>query len=202
MSVTFALHQEATQYKRQDEVGLWTVDRFYEAAAAGGFVDPSRLELLHGRIVEKMPSGPLHTTVSFDVAENLRDVLATRYLIREERAIHIAFDSELIPDIALVRGRSSAYRERHPDPENVALLIEVAVTSVDYDLGEKALLYAQAGIGDYWVVLAEAQAVVVHRQPAPEGYQDVTRLAGSDTLAPLAAPEAVWTVRALLGRED
>jgi len=201
MNTTFAPHQEAAQHKRQDEVGLWTVDQFYQAAAAGGFADPSRLELLHGRITGRMPSGPLHTTVSFDVAENLRDALAARYLVREERATHIAFDSELIPDIALVRGRSSDHRERHPGPENVALLVEVAVTSVDYNLGEKALVYAQAGIGDYWVVLAEARAVVVHRLPAPEGYQDVTRLTGDDTLSPLAAPETAWTVNALLGRE-
>jgi len=92
--------------------------------------------------------------------------------------------------------------ERNPAPENVALLVEVADTTVTYDLGEKALLYAQAGISDYWVVLVNETAIVRHREPTPDGYQEVTRLAGQDTLSPLAVPEVVWMVNALLGREE
>ena len=65
--------------------------------------------------------------------------------------------------------------------------MEVAVSSVDNDLGDKALLYAQAGITDYWVVLPEERAVVVHREPTPQGYGSVTRLTETDTLTPLAA---------------
>ncbi len=71
-----------------------------------------------------------------------------------------------------------------------------------YDLGGKSVLYAQAGIGDYWVVLVNENAVVRHRQPTSEGYAEVVRLAGQDTLSPLAAPEAAWTVDALLGRTE
>jgi len=78
--------------------------------------------------------------------------------------------------------------------------VEVSDTSAAYDLGEKALLYSQAGITDYWVVLVNEAAIVRHRQPTSEGYQQVTRLAGADTLSPLVVPEAVWTVNALLGR--
>jgi len=180
----------------------WTVERFYRAANANVFDDPSRLEIIQGRIMEKMPTGPLHTTISYDLAERLRKTFEARYLVREERAIHIAFDGEPIPDVALVRGKSSDYRAGHPTPDKVTLLIEVSVTSVEYDLGEKALLYAQAGISDYWVVLVNEAAIVRHRGPTSEGYQEVTRLAGQDTLSPLVAPEAVWTVDALLGREE
>lgn len=55
---------------------------------------------------------------------------------------------------------------------------------------------------EYWVVLINEAGVVVHRQPSPEGYGEVTRLAGGDTLSPLALPEAVWTVNELLGRTE
>ncbi len=180
----------------------WTTEEFYRAAAAGKFDDPGRLELIQGRIIEKMPTGPLHTTVSYDIAEQLRAAAGLDFLVREERAIHLAFDGEPIPDIALVRGKSSEYRRTHPTPGNVALLVEVSVTTMDYDLGEKALMYAKAGISDYWVVIPQAQEIVVHRQPTPEGYQEVTRLTGADTLSPLTMLEAVWTVSVLLGREE
>ena len=180
----------------------WTVERFYRAADADVFDDPSRLELIQGRIIEKMPTSPLHTTISYDIAERLREAAGTNYLVREERAVHLAFDSELIPDIALVWGKSSDYREQHPTPQSVALLVEVSVTSADYDLGEKAIQYAQAGINDYWVVLVKEKAIAVHREPSPEGYKEVIRLSGEDTLSPPAMPEVVWMVDGLLGKED
>ncbi len=200
MSITASPPLAPGEQKSQER--HWTAEEFYEAAAAGEFDDPGRLELIQGRIIEKMPTGPLHTTVSYDIAERLRAAAGLDFLVREERVIHLAFDGEPTPDIALVRGKSSDYRKNHPTPGNVALLVEVSVSSVEYDLGEKALMYAKAGIGDYWVVIPEAQEVVVHRQPSPQGYQSVTRLAGTDTLSPLAMPGAVWTVDALLGRND
>lgn len=180
----------------------WTVERFYRAANANVFDDPGRLEVIQGRIMQKMPTGPLHTTISYDLAERLRETFGVGYLVREERAIHIALDGEPIPDIAVVRGKSSDYRAGHPTPDKVSLLIEVSVTSVEYDLGEKALLYAQAGVADYWVVLVNESAIVRHRIPAPEGYQEATRLSGADPLSPLAMPGAAWTVNALLGRRE
>jgi len=51
-------------------------------------------------------------------------------------------------------------------------------------------------------VLVNEAAIVRHREPSAEGYQEVVRLAGADTLSPLAMPEAVWAVAALLGSEE
>lgn len=68
-----------------------------------------------------------------------------------------------------------------------------------YDLGGKALLYAQAGIEDYWMVLVKENAVVVHRDPSAEGYRSVVKLIGSDTLSPLVLPDVSWTITELLG---
>ncbi len=178
----------------------WTVEEFCRAYDAGVFGQSKRLELLRGRIVEKMPPGPRHSYLADSIAHMLRVALEPPLLIREEKAIRIAFDGQPIPDVTAVSGERADYQERHPTPEDVALLVEVADTTAAYDLGEKALLYAQAAIRDYWVVLATENAVVRHRQPTPGGYAEVIRLAGQDTLSPLAAPDAVWSVDALLGR--
>jgi len=105
-------------------------------------------------------------------------------------------------DVVVIIDRGADYRERHPGPDDTVLLVEASDLTADYDLGEKALLYAQAGIGDYWVVLVNEAAIVRHQGPTAEGYQQVTRFAGGDALSPLAMPGTVWTVNALLGREE
>ncbi len=178
----------------------WTVDSYYKAYAAGVFGNDRRLELIQGRIIETMPPGPKHSYLADAVAHMLRTALEPSLLTREEKAVHLAFDTEPVPDITVVRGERADYQDRHPAPEEIALVVEVSHTTVVYDLGGKANLYARAGIADYWVVLVSENAVVVHRDPTPSGYSTVTRLAGEDTLSPLALPEAVWTINTLLGR--
>jgi len=198
MSVTLSPPLPAQRQKAEER--HWTVEEFYRAYDAGEFGYSGRLELIQGRIIEKMPPGPHHSYLADAVAHMLRVAMEPPLLVREEKAIHIAFDGQPIPDISVVRGRRADYGEQHPAPEDVALLVEVSDATAAYDLGEKALLYAQAGITDYRVVLVNEAAIVRHRQPTPEGYQEVTRLAGADTLAPLAALEVFWTVGALLNR--
>ena len=194
MSITLSPPPPAEQ---RPEDRHWTVEEFYRAAAAGQIDDPDRLELVHGRL-NKIMQGDRHANLCSRLSRQLRRALDPPLFARDEKPIHIAFDGEPIPDVMFTY--QEQYEGRHPFPEDVALLVEVSDTSAAYDLGEKALLYSQAGITDYWVVLVNEAAIVRHRQPTPEGYQQVTRLAGADTLSPLVVPEAVWTVNALLGR--
>lgn len=48
-------------------------------------------------------------------------------------------------------------------------MIEVALTSRRFDLGEKARRYAMAGYPEYWVVDIDQRLVHVHRDPNPDG---------------------------------
>ena len=207
MATALLKEQEITERKSQQAVtsdGVapysWTVDRFYRAAQANVFDDPGRLELIHGRIIEKMPESGRHTGMRRRVARRLVTVLEPASFVCEECPLRIAFDGEPIPDVMFTRQED--YGDRHPTPADVVLLVEVSVTTAEYDLGEKALLYAEAGITDYWVVLAEAEAIVRHRQPSSEGYGEVVRLTETDTLSPFAMPGAAWTVSELLGRSE
>jgi len=197
MSVTLAPPPPAQE--QQGKEHRWTVEEFYRAAAAGQIDDPDRLELVHGRL-NRIMQGDRHANLRARVSRRLRRALDPPFFARDENPLHIAFDGEPIPDLLFTY--QEEYEGRHPYPEDVALLIEVADTSAAYDLGEKALLYSQAGITDYWVVLVNEPLIVVHRGPTAEGYQQVTRLAGADTLSPLAAPHAAWTVNALLRRGE
>ena len=188
--------------KHTNDKQHWTVDAFYKAYEVGQFGFDKRLELIQGRIVEKMPPGPYHSALADIIAQMLRDAMQPSFIVREEKVIHLATDSELMPDIMVAQGARTDYLERHPTSKEVVLLVEVADTTVARDLGEKAMLYSQSGVTDYWVVLVNEAVIVRHRVPSDEGYKEVTRLTGNDAISPLAAPEIAWMVETLIGREE
>lgn len=119
--------------------------------------------------------------------------------MREHCPIAIADDTHADKDVLVVKDCRSEYEERHPGPDDTLLLVEVADASVGYDLCEKASIYAQAGIADYWAVLVNDATIVAHRKPMAEKYQNVVRLTGTNKLSPLALPEVSWTINELLG---
>ena len=71
----------------------------------------------------------------------------------------------------MVRGTRDDYLERHPEPEDVALLVEVADSSLDRDQGQKLLAYAKGAYPVYWIVNLVDRQVEVYSDPTPDGYQ-------------------------------
>ena len=189
----------------KDEVGPvpyhWTVDALYRALDAGVFEHPELMSLVHGIVMGQPKQTARCTNLTNLLSRQLRSVLQGPFLVYGRRPVEVDPYNQPTAEVLVVTGQKADYQDRHPSPEDVALLVEVVDTNAAYDLGDKAMLYAQAGIADYWVVLVNEAAIVRHRAPTPEGYEEVTRLAGGDTLSPLAAPEAVWAVNTLLGRE-
>ncbi len=193
---------EASQSEADPVPYHWTVDALERATDAGVFEHPERLELIHGRIIEKMPQNAPHASSRRRLGRLLRRAMEPPFLVMEESPLRLALDGEPVPDILVATGREEEYEREHPTQAAVVLVVEISHTTGVYDLGEKARLYAEANIEDYWAVLVSENAVVVHREPTPSGYSHVTRLSGADTLSALALPDAVWTIDTLLGRED
>jgi Uma2 family endonuclease len=77
------------------------------------------------------------------------------------------------------------------------LLIEVADRSLAYDRGEKAELYAEAGIADYWIVNVPGRTVEVLRGPRDGQYTGRQVFGLGMEVRPLACPEAVLNVAEL-----
>ena len=101
------------------------------------------------------------------------------------------------PDLAILRRRD--YSEAHPTPEDTLLVIEVAETSLAYDRGKKAALYAEAGIPEYWVADTDGEAVEVNREPDGQRYRQSTRLTGAATVSPVAFPDVVVRLPDIVG---
>ncbi len=172
-------------------VTRWTVGD-YERLTELGAVS-RRAELIRGLIVEKMSKSPLHNFLTIRIADTLRPRVGAGLLVRQEASLRLA-DSVPEPDVALVRGRETDFRTRHPT--TAELVIEVAVSSAALDR-ENASLYAEAGVAEYWIVLGEAEQVEVYRRPENGVYQE-KRLYARDETIPSASvsdglvPVASW----------
>ncbi len=142
-----------------------------------GMLDESH-ELLRGYVVKKMPKSPLHECISQKLMMILIRAVPAGYSVRPERPLRIG-DSEPEPDISVVRGEPNDWIERHPS--TAELVVEISVTTIDADV-EKADIYAEAGVPEYWLVRPEQAEVDVYRSPANGRYAEKVTLRGADAL--------------------
>jgi len=148
-----------------------------------------RVELIHGELREMSPVGPAHDDIISFLNRWSCSCTQDDVGIRVQCSVELPeLESVPQPDIAWVRrGR---YRQRRPQPEDVLLVIEVAASSLKYDLGKKQLLYAAAGVVEYWVVDVRGECIHTFRHPTKKGFRTTKTYGRSQTLAPAAAPKA------------
>jgi Uma2 family endonuclease len=176
----------------------WTVDEYHRMIAAGILTPRDRVELLDGHIIEMVPQEPPHASTTSSLGNDFVLLFAGKAWVRQQLPITIAPSSEPEPDIAVVKIDPKRYRDRHPVPEEVYLLIEVADSSLTYDRDRKAQVYAKAHIPEYWVIDVNQRQVLVFRKPQGEVYQVKQVLAITDSIAPAAFPEIVIKLSNLL----
>ena len=171
--------------------------RDYEDMIGAGILrEDEHIELIGGRIVTMSPEGPAHAGAIDLCAEALRRVFPSDHTVRVQHPLAIDPEDEPEPAIAVVRGGPRDHLSEHP--HEAVLVVEIAESSLGYDRGEKALLYARAGFPDYWIVNLVERRVEVHRDPAPSGYRSVIVLVAGDEVAPVGAPGERIAVGALL----
>jgi Uma2 family endonuclease len=136
------------------------------------------VELLRGIIVAKMSKSPLHELVAQKLLKLLLARVPAGFEVRPERPITLA-DSELEPDLSVVRGRPDDWVSHHP--ATAALGVEIAITSTAID-ESKAEIYAEGGIPEYWLVRPEHREADIYSQPEGSGYSLKRTLKAKDTV--------------------
>lgn len=169
------------------DVRSWTVEEYHRLAQLGILAPEERVELIEGQIVPMSPKGPLHSATTQCAADYLR-VLLAQAAVRIQEPIQLG-TSEPEPDIAVVRTHPRQYADRHPNAEDVFLVVEVADSSLQYDREQKARIYARAGLADYWIIDVQERRVFVLREPGPAGYGREDLYPQETILAPLAFPQ-------------
>jgi Uma2 family endonuclease len=153
---------------------IWrlTVQQYHEMIRAGILTDDDPVELLDGWLVPKMPKNPAHRVVTRKLRKSLEGLLPQSYYVDSQEPVTLA-TSEPEPDVVVVRGSDGQYMNRHPGASDLALLAEIADTTLARDRGPKKQLYAAAGIPVYWIVnLVESQVEVYTNPTGPSDQPD------------------------------
>lgn len=167
---------------------LFSVRDFYQMAEAGIFDEGDRVELLAGEIVEMTPIGSRHAACVNRLHRMFHDRLGSSAIVSVQNPVRLDDHSEPQPDVTVVRSREDFYRDAHPGPPDVLLVVEVADTSADIDRQVKVPLYARAGIPEVWVIDLEGRFVDVYQQPHRDGYRQHLRIGPGDHLTSASLP--------------
>jgi Uma2 family endonuclease len=165
----------------QVERQLFTASDYHKMVDVGILKPTDRTELIRGQIIKMSPIRSLHASIVDILNESLVLLLHKKAKVRIQNPIRIGQYSEPEPDIVVVKYRKDSYRTRHPRPEDVLLVIEVADSSLHFDKEVKMPLYAEAGIPEYWVVNIPEKAVEIYRMPKDSTYQEKSSLGLSET---------------------
>ena len=170
-----------------------TLDQYDQMIRCGVFDrgPRQRLEFIRGEIREMTPIGSEHEVIVDWLTEwSLENLPKKKAWVRVQNSIGLPeLDSAPEPDLAWVVRRD--YSRGRPTAADVLLVIEVAESSLSYDRGEKADLYAEAGIADYWVVNVPARTIEVRRDPEGGRYRTLRTVADNDELRPLREPHLI-----------
>ena len=159
-----------------------------------GLPNAHRLELFNGDLLDRMGKKRPHVIMQMLLRDWLIEAFGTE-LVETESPIELSGEDGLIsepePDVILTK---KPYREyaTSPTPADISLLIEVADTTSEFDLGPKPSLYARAGIEDYWVINLSKKQAVVHRLPVDGKYSNVLIYGANEAIKPLANADAIF----------
>lgn len=151
--------------------------------------DERRVEFLRGEIVPMSPIGVPHARiVNYLNRWSMEVTLPDDVVISVQNPILVPPSiSAPEPDVVWVKPTDS---DRHPLPEDIHLVIEVADSTIRIDTIVKAGIYAEGGIQDYWVVDLSSRVVHVHRDIVQNRYLNIHMARPGDRLSPLAFPQA------------
>ena len=171
---------------------------YYRMAETGVLKPDVRVELLDGKIIDMLPIGPFHAGSVKRLNRLFNRLAAGRWLVSAQDPLHLDEYSEPQPDLMLLKPVADDYTSRHPGPEDVFLLIEVADTTLAYDREQKLPRYGRAGIPEVWILNLVDKTGEVYREPHFSGYGWNRILRSGEKASPLVFPDVAVDVAELL----
>ena len=175
---------------------------FFRIIDLGWFAD-QRVELIDGEVIEMPAQHNVHLAAITLTGDALHLAFGPGDWVRVQGTLDLSPLGTPNPDLAVVTG--SPRGAPAANPTTALLVAEVAETTLAYDRGRKASLYAAAGIADYWIVNLVQRQVEVYRDPVADAtqpfgyrYRSRTILDPADRVTPLAVPQASILVADLL----
>ncbi len=170
----------------------FTPEEYLRLAELG--VLAGRTELRDGDILTMSPTSPLHNALVLRLRRRLEAALGTRVLVFEQSTVRFG-DWLPEPDLLVAFYRDDDYADSYPKPEEIALVVEVSVSTLAEDRNEKVPRYARAGVREVWLYNAAEQAFEVFLNPQHATYQAEQRYSHDQGFALQAFPDqaSVWS---------
>jgi Uma2 family endonuclease len=148
----------------RERVHLLTPEEYHRLGEVG--ILSEKVKLLRGIVVNKTSKSPLHELVAQILIKVFLKKVPEGIEVRREGPLSLG-DSEPEPDLSLVQGVPEDWRYAHPS--TALLVVEIAIGSLPLDI-QKAEIYAEGGIPEYWIVRPDVKVVDVYREATPRGY--------------------------------
>jgi Uma2 family endonuclease len=165
---TAARLENASDLISPDALWRFTVDQYHSMIRSGILDEDDPVELLHGWLMAKMPKNPQHRLATQLVRDALAWVVPAGWHVMSQEPLTTPH-SEPEPDAAVVRGQPRDYAKRHPGAADVALVVEVADSSLERDRSTKKQVYAEGKIPSYWIVNLIDRRVEAYTRPSGRG---------------------------------
>ncbi len=143
----------------------FTLDEYHRLIELGFLTEGDRVELIRGELVQMVAKGTPHSVSTGKLCRQLDRVLSDRAVVRCQEPVSLPLDSEPEPDAVVAFGQDDDYLAHHPYPENIAVLIEVSDSTLNYDQTTKLALYAENNIQHYWIVNLVGDRLERYSQP-------------------------------------
>ena len=197
-----AMTMTAVQPHETPQPHRFTREEYHQMAELGFFRN-RRVELIDGEIIDIAAMKDLHAVGMGVAAATLQQAFPECW-VRHQLPLSFTMDSEPEPDLVVVPGQPRNYMGKG-HPSDAIVVVELSDTTLRFDRGRKASLYARAGIKDYWIVNLNGKCLEVMREPVEEAgaplgwkYGSVVTLRGGESVSPLAKPEVRIAVSDLL----
>jgi Uma2 family endonuclease len=168
-----------------------TVEEYFRMGEGGVFAPEARLELIEGEIIEMAPIGSPHAGAVNILVGNFARAVGELAIVSVQNPLIVGDRSVPQPDLALLKPRADSYTKSHPTVAEVLLVVEVADTTLRYDLGTKIPLYARFGIPEAWVLDVQGRVMRVFRDPSADGYRTSFTVSEGETVSVQALPGVV-----------
>jgi Uma2 family endonuclease len=174
-----------------DALWRFSVAQYHTMLHVGILEEGDRLELLEGILVAKMTKNPPHRISTKLIREALENITPDTWYVDSQEPITLV-DSEPEPDVVIIRGKTTDYRDRHPVAADVVLVIEVADSTLERDRTSKQRIYARAGIAIYWILNLRDRQLEVYTEPLAATSEEESHYGQCTIFAETASVSVFW----------
>jgi Uma2 family endonuclease len=164
----------------------FTVAELERMTELGILSEDERIELIGGEVVPMSPKGARHEALKIWLNDLWSRTKPTTLLLAPETTFRLSPDTYLEPDFVIW---PRALGLAGLNGGSVLLAAEVSDTSLAYDLGRKASVYARFGVRELWVIDAVRLTVRIHLDPDKDQglYRQISDHGADETLTPAFA---------------